>query len=533
MTGDAETGAQNQARLFAALADPACFGADVKRVTALETHISHVLLTGRYAYKIKKAVDFGFLDFTTLAARRFFCEEELRLNRRLAPSLYLEVVPITGSIDAPRIGGSGRAFEYAVKMREFAQDALASRLLHRGELGAADIDALAATVARFHAAVQPAAAGGGFGSPQGVWRAVQDNFTTLRPIVEEAEERGRLDALAAWTRREYEARRGALLTRVEEGFVRECHGDLHLGNIARIDGELTIFDCIEFNPAFRWIDVMSETGFLVMDLHHRGHADLAGRFLNAYLERTGDYGGLAVLPFYLVYRALVRAKVARLRAAQLHSESHRAALSDYRAHLKLAEMFAAPSRPAIVITHGLSGSGKTTLTQALLERLGAVRVRSDVERKRMHGLDVLDRDRKGVEQALYSGAATEATYGRLVVIARTIAASGFIAVIDAAFLRRWQRNLFRDLATALGIPFVIVDFATSEAALRERVGSRAAANTDASDADLAVLEHQLRTQEPLGDTEMPDVVRYDADAPPGRVREPGAWDGVRARLGLS
>lgn len=531
MTRDADSGARDQRRLIAALADPACYGGDVTRVTPLETHISHVFLTGRCAYKIKKAVDFGFLDFTALSARRFFCEEELRLNRRLAPALYLEVVPITGSVDAPRIGGPGRAIEYAVKMREFAQEALASRLLDCGALGAEDIDALAAMVARFHEAVERAAPGGGFGSPEGVWRAAQDNFATLHTLVEDLQERSRLDALAAWTRREYEARRGALLTRVEEGFVRECHGDLHLGNMARIERELTIFDCIEFNPAFRWIDVMSEVGFLVMDLHHRGHPDLAHRFLNAYLERTGDYGGLAVLRFYLVYRSLVRAKVARLRAAQLHSEeARREAIADDRDHLKLAESFAAPSRSALVITHGLSGSGKTTLSQALLERLGAVRVRSDVERKRMHGLEALDRARSGIDTGLYASTATEATYGRLTALARGIVGSGFTALVDAAFLRRWQRNLFRELASALSVPFVIVDFAASEAALRERIARRIDGSTDASDADVTVLEQQLRTQEPLGDAEMDDVVRYDAEAPLERSWQADAWDRVRARL---
>src|SRR6266516_4567782 len=303
MTADANANRQGQARLVAALAKPPHFGArfgpDCEQVTVLETHISYVLLTGRYAYKLKKAVDFGFLDFTTLAARRHFCEEELRLNRRLAPALYLDVVPITGSVDAPIVGGDGIAIEYAVKMGEFPQDALASGLLTRGELVPADIDALAAMVAAFHGAIEVAAAGAGFGAPEGILQRAQDNCSALLPLLDDPAERA------------HAARRGAFLRRVEEGFVRECHGDLHLGNIARIDGELTIFDCIEFNPALRWIDVMSEVAFTVMDLEDRGRADLSHRFLNAYLERTGDYSGLAVLRFYLVYRALVRAKIAR------------------------------------------------------------------------------------------------------------------------------------------------------------------------------------------------------------------------------
>jgi uncharacterized protein len=528
MTPHANRHRQEQARLFAALGDPACFD-DVKRVTAIETHISYVLLTGAYAYKIKKAVDFGFLDFTTLAARRFFCEEELRLNRRLAPELYLEVVPITGSIDAPRMGGDGPALDYAVKMREFPQGALANRLLARGELGAADIDALAAAVARFHGTVEMAAPGAGFGAPERVYRTTQDNFRTLRPLVDDPAERAAIDALAMWTEREYRARHGSLLRRVEEGFVRECHGDLHLGNIARVDGALAIFDCIEFNPGFRWIDVMSEVAFTVMDLDYRGHAGLAQRFANAYLECTGDYGGVAVLRFYLVYRALVRAKVARLRAVQLGpGEAQRGALEEYRDHLRLARGYAESAHPAIVITHGLSGSGKTTLSQALLETIGAVRVRSDVERKRLHEAD--KRGRHGIDDGLYANAVTEATYRRLAEASRATVAGGFVALADAAFLKRWQRDLFRDLARTLGVPFAIVDFAASVATLRERVARRCAAGTDASDADLAVFEHQLQTQDRLAADEMREVVRYDADAPLERACSPGAWTAVQDLL---
>jgi aminoglycoside phosphotransferase family enzyme len=531
MTPDADPGRREQARLLAALRDPACFPDGAERVSALETHISCVLLTGRFAYKIKKAVDFGFLDFTTLAARRHFCEEELRLNRRLAPALYLEVVPVTGTLDAPRMGGEGRALEYAVKMREFPQDALASALLERGELRGPDIDALAATVARFHGAIEAAAPGAGFGSPEAVQRAASDNFAALRPLVDDAEERSRIDGLSAWTEREYAARRGGLRSRLENGFVRECHGDLHLGNIARVDGELTVFDCIEFNPALRWIDVMSEIAFTTMDLEHRGRADLARRFLNAYLELTGDYAGLACLRFYLVYRALVRAKVARLRAEQFRAgDARQAAIGDYRAHLRLAETYAASARPAIVVAHGLSGSGKTTLSGALLEAVGGVRVRSDVERKRLRGLGSGERERAGIERGLYASGATEATYARLAALATAIVEAGLAAVVDAAFLRRWQRDRFSTLAAGLGVPFVILDFAASEAALRERVSRRVRTDADASDADLAVLEHQLRTQEPLAPDELDAVVRYDADAPLDRARAPGAWQAVADRI---
>lgn len=521
----------DQARLLAALCRPAVFGPGCTRVERLETHISYVLLTGQLAYKIKRAVSFGFLDFTTLAARRHFCEEELRLNRRLAPALYLDVVPITGSIDAPIIGGDGPALEYAVRMREFPQDALASRIVARGELSPADIDALAGKVAAFHGASGVAARDGAFGTPDEILRIARQNFAQLQPHLATAAERDELEELRAWTEREHAVRQEVFVRRRKEGFIRECHGDLHLNNIARVDGELVIFDCIEFNESMRWIDVMSEVAFTVMDLHYRSRADLARRFLNAYLERTGDYAGITVLRFYLVYRALVRAKIARLRAEQLRAgAARRALLTEYRAHVTLARIYAQSPRPALVITHGLAGSGKTTLSQALLETIGAVRIRSDIERKRLHGLGALERSRNGVDRGLYAADATEATYRELAALAREIVGAGLVAIIDATFLKRWQRDQFRHLAAELGVAFVIVDFKASDSTLRARIVQRAANGSDASDADLAVLDHQLRSREPLAPEEQAFVVAYDAEAPLERARQPDAWRSVRERI---
>jgi aminoglycoside phosphotransferase family enzyme/predicted kinase len=523
--------ATSQTRLVAALARSTAIGAGATRVELLETHISYVVLTGAFAYKIKKAVDFGFLDFTTLSARRFFCHEELRLNRRLAPSLYLEVVPITGSLDAPVIGGSGALLEYAVKMREFPQGALASRMIERGELMAADIDALALNVAGFHRAIDVAAPDGDFGAPDEILRFAHQNFAQIVPLLRTRPERDEIDDLRAWIESEHSARLVAFLRRRAQGFVRECHGDLHLNNIAQIDGELVIFDCIEFNSAMRWIDVMSEVAFTVMDLQDFGRADLAHRFLNAYLEQTGDYAGLAVLPFYLAYRALVRAKIALLRAAQLGAgPASRAAHIEYRGYVTLARGYAQPSRPALIITHGLSGCGKTTISQALLEAVGAIRIRSDVERKRLHGLPALEPHDTAIASGLYAPEATVATYDRLGALAREILGGGRIAIVDATFLRRSQREAFRALATQLGIPFVIVAFEASEAALRERIAQRQISGGDASDADLAVLAHQIAAREPLSPDEKAFVIVYDAEAPLEAARASDAWAELANRL---
>jgi uncharacterized protein len=533
-TSGAPNGSYDQARLVAALADPAAFGAQCGGVRHLETHISHVLLTGAYAYKIKKPVDLGFLDFTTLARRKFCCEQEIRLNRRLAPDIYLDVVAITGSVDRPVMGGDGPALEYAVRMREFPQAALASRMLARGALTLDHLDALAARVAQFHGEVERSGPGGPFGSPESVLRVALQNFTTVRPLLDDPQDRAMLEALHAWTLREHAARLHAFGHRREAGFVRECHGDLHLGNIAVVDDAVTIFDCIEFNDELRWIDVMSEVAFTVMDLADRGRPDLAHRFQNAYFELTGDYDGLAVFRFYLAYRALVRAKVACLRASQLPAGDAKAALvAEYRGYVALAQHYTQPPEPALVVTHGLSGCGKTTLTQALLELSGAIRIRTDVERKRLHGMSARQRSTAGVDAGLYAPDVTDQTYRRALSLAETVVAAGRVAIVDGTFLQRWQRELFRARADALGLPFAIVAFAAPEAALRTRIAQRAARATDASDADLAVLDHQLRTQEPLSPLERACTIDVDAATPLERAGDPATWHAVLAWLGAA
>jgi aminoglycoside phosphotransferase family enzyme/predicted kinase len=493
-----------------------------------------VLLTGAVAYKIKKPVDLGFLDFTTLAKRKYYCEQELRLNRRLAPAIYLDVVAIAGSVERPALGGAGPVVEYAVKMREFAQEALASRMLTDGSLGAAHVDALAAEVAAFHGRVEKAGAGTRFGSPGTILRVALQNFDSIRTMRDDPADRERQDALRAWTEREHALRLAAFERRKEDGFVRECHGDLHLNNIAVIDGEVTVFDCIEFNDELRWIDVMSEIAFTTMDLADRGRPDLAHRFVNAYLESTGDYAGLAVFPFYLVYRAMVRAKIACLRLGQLEPGDERTALvAEYRGYVDLATHYARAPQPALVITHGLSGSGKTTLTQGLLEWIGAIRIRTDVERKRLHGLDARARSGSGLDEGLYAADATERTYRRALELGEAVAAAGGVAIVDGTFLRRRQRDLFRARAAELGCPFVILAFTASDAALRARIVERAQRATDASEADLDVLDGQLRTREPLASDERACVVDIDAEAPQERSRDPTPWREVCARLGIT
>jgi hypothetical protein len=520
------------AATIAALRDPHRYPHPVERVTLLETHISWVLLTGRYAYKLKKPVSLGFLDFSTLEARKAACEEELRLNRRTAPDLYLEVVPVTGTEAEPRLGGKGRAIDYAVKMREFPQDVLLDRVAARGELTPALMDDLAAEVAAFHAQIARAGPGSEFGSPEDVIAQARQNFEQVRALDPDQDSAAALQRLAAWTEHEFTHRARVFAARRDEGFVRECHGDLHLRNLLLLDGRIVPFDCIEFNAHLRWIDVMSEVAFVVMDLADHGFAAHAGRFLDAYLEETGDYAGLACLRFYLVYRAMVRAKVASMRAHQLPAGAPERAPAEreFREYLRLAERFVALERRALILTRGLSGSGKTVFSGLLVEEIGAIRVRSDVERKRLHGLAAGAQSGAALGGGIYAQDATRRTYARLHEIARAVLDAGFPAVADATFLRRADRDAMRALGREAGATFAIATCEAPEPVLRERILARARAGGDASEATLEVLARQIATAEPVAGEELAFAFKVDTtaarDALRARARALGARLGV-------
>jgi aminoglycoside phosphotransferase family enzyme/predicted kinase len=506
----------DQRQLVESLSQPGVLDEGPEPVTLMETHISYVLLTGAHAYKIKKAVNLQFLNFSTLAARRHDCHEELRLNRPLAPSVYLDVVAITGTVEAPVVGGDGPVLEYALKMRRFRQDGLFSDMLARGVLTDAHLDELARVLASFHQNANRVCADAPYGRLHDILQPALENFTQLRAVVHEPRDRSDLEDLRTWTGGEHTRCAATCLHRRRRGFVRECHGDLHLGNIALIDGRVTLFDRLEFNASMRWIDVMNDVAFVVADLQARKRTDLAARFLTAYLEATGDYEGLGVLRFYVVYRSMVRAKVARFRLRQSDTPAEREQVQlEFRAFVDMARRQSQPSPAAIIITHGLTGAGKTTCARRLVERTGAVRIRTDVERKRLHGLGESASSGSSIGEGLYSAEATRQTYSHVSVLARSVAQAGYRAVVDGAFLRRWQREMFRETATALGVPFVILDLSAPEATLRERIARRRRRGDDASEATSDVLDAQLRDNEPLDVEEQRFVMKWE-DVDPDR-----------------
>lgn len=490
---------------------PAAYPHPVTRVQRIETHISYVFLAGDFAYKLKKPIALGFLDFSTLQRRHHFCDEELRLNRRLADDLYLDVVAITGTPDEPRIGGTGPVLEYGVRMRRFAQEGLLDRQEITGEL----IDRLAAMVADFHARIPLVDPDSPYGTPRAVLGPMLDNLAQIGARMTQPDLLEQLARLERWTRGRWQALTPAIERRRREGHVRECHGDMHRGNIALVAGEIRIFDAIEFNPALRWIDTASEIAFLIMDLEESGTPQMARRLLNRYLERCGDYGALQVLDLYKAYRALVRAKVMSIRLGQQLPDPEEAArdLALCRRYLDLAESYTHPRAPRLYLASGLSGSGKSHLSRQLSEQLPLIHLRSDVERKRLFGVAESTPARSSATLGLYLPTATQWTYDRLLHLAERILGYGYDVLVDATFIDRSQRDLFRELARRRLIPVALLSLEAPPELLRERIRQRLACDSDASEANVQVMESQCAAREALGDDELEYVVHIDTSQP--------------------
>ncbi len=497
--------------LIQALQNPTLYPHSVDHFQVIETHISWVILTGDFAYKIKKPIDLGFLNFSSLAARHHYCLHELELNHRLAPQIYLDVIAIGGKSESP-ILGEEPAIEYAVKMRQFPQSARLDTLLANGALQPEHIDQLSIQIAKFHEQVETASQDSPYGNPITVFNSVEESFQQIIPLLNRQEDINQVDTLNSWILNKQSQFSGQITQRKEKGFVRNCHGDMHLANIALTDKEIIIFDCIEFNESLRWIDVISDISFTVMDLIDRGHSHYAARLLDRYLQYSGDYDGLRMLQFYLVYRALVRAKVAIIRSHQpiQSKQEQQQAFKQYQDYITLADSFTHNPPQKLFITHGVSGSGKTTLTQPLLEQLSLIRLRADVERKRLFGLKAEEKTNSKMVSKVYSADASQRTYRYLLTTAKNICQSGFSVIIDATFLKSMHRKPFQELAKELNIPFVILHFYAEEQLLHQWIKRRIQVGTDASEATIKVLQHQLTIIEPLSENEADHIISINS-----------------------
>ena len=476
-----------------ALLKPGAYPHPVADLQLLETHLSWVILTGPYAYKIKKPVAFGFVDFSTEALRSQACREELRLNRRLSPQRYLDLVAVVGPGDGP---GDGPGLTQAVRMVQFDQSQLLPAVLERGELSEPLIAAFAEHLARFHRDAAQAPLDSPWGLPAAVIQPVQDNLTALASCTGEG---ARLGRLGHWVEEQGQRLTPWFGQRRQGGHIRECHGDLHLGNMLLGADGIEVFDALEFSPTLRWIDPISELAFLGMDLAVHGQLELGSQLLNHWIEASGDGEGLRGWAWYSVYRALVRAKVTWLRLGQggLSPEASHQGHRDLQHYLDLAESWCQSRPKGLVLMHGLSGSGKSTVAARLSAATGAMVFRSDVERKRLFGLWGTQPTRR-LEGELYGPEASAYLYGTaLPQLVEPALAAGLPVVLDACFLRHRERQQMARLAKKLGVPMQIVACTAPEPVLRQRLLARTAAGIDPSDATVEVMEHQRSWIEPL------------------------------------
>jgi aminoglycoside phosphotransferase family enzyme/predicted kinase len=484
----------NPRRLVEQLADPAAYPHPVGDIDVRQTHISAVFLAGPHVYKVKKPVSLGFLDFSTLEQRRHFCEEEVRLNRRLAPHVYLGVVPITEHAGRFRVEGEGEPVEWAVKMVRLPDGTSLRDRLRRGEVAVADVERLARFLAAFHRS----AAGGphvaAFGRFEVVAGNAAENFTQSEAHVGTTLSRPVFDRLRALTDATLDRLRPLVEERAARGVPRDTHGDLHLDHVySDARGEPFAIDCIEFNERFRFADPVADVAFLVMDLAYHHRPDLAVALAGAYFRAAGDAEGWPLLPFYTAYRAVVRGKVEGMKAAgsEVPADQRAAAVDRAKAHwlLALGELEEPARRPALVLVGGLSGTGKSTLARGLAAagRFGVVR--SDVVRKELAGLGPTAR---GGEE-LYSAEWTDRTYAECLRRAEQELFEGKRVVVDATFRTDARRRAFLDLARRLHVPAVVFVCEAPPEVVRARLAARTA---DASDATPDVYEQQRAEWEP-------------------------------------
>lgn len=475
------------------LLTPSAFPHAASDLRLVETHISWIVLTGSLAYKIKKPLKLDFIDTSTLERRRNYCDEEVRLNRRLAPELYLEVVPITRQAGRARIDGEGPAIDYAVCLKQFAANEELPALLARGDVAVAEIQRLGETLAYFHMQTPEFSGQHPPEATQQMYDTVLGNLEQLRKYAESHQDIPELRELWNWTRNQIATHELAFEERARNHRIRDCHGDLHAANIVRFDGRLVPFDCIDFDPQLRCIDVMNDVAFLVMDLRSHDREDLAAALLSRYLEITGDYEGIRLLPFYAVYRALVRAKVDSIAAEQSPSVSEQYRKRMLRRVRTAVELTEQPS-PVLVLMHGLSGSGKSWLSEQLVAPLHALRIRSDVERKRLLGASA---EMSGFERGNYAPAMSHRVYARLVECTESCLQGGYNVIVDAAFLDATDRELFTSLADRLNMKCVFISCQADSATLLERVAARASRGDDPSEADQSVVRLQLEHYMPI------------------------------------
>lgn len=505
------------ADLIDALLNPETYPHPVDLITTIETHISIVFLTGPYAYKLKKPVDFGFLNFSTIQRRKKFCELELTLNRRTAPQLYLgidkivtdgthfKLLPLKDNNTAQNHSNSvdEETLDYLVKMKQFNPNDVLGRMLGESCLNEDMISALTQQIANFHKSAQPVDLNKEYGEPKIQLQPMLDNFPSLSHYFSDPETQQKLNYLLAWTNKKFIINQQILKQRKQNGFVRACHGDLHLDNITLIDDQPVLFDGIEFNEYFRWIDVMSDLAFLLIDLDFRKQFATSYKILSQYLTQTLDYKGLYLLNFYRVYRTMVRAKITALRAEQLPANSLEQKHIEQTAlhYIDQAIGYTQPinssikAKPKCILLQGVSGSGKSYFANQLLDELegfNAIILSSDRIRKTLFGIDANHRVTEAEKKQLYSNHMNQKTYQALADNAQICMNLGFNVILDATFLKHPHREAIYQVAKTCSADCFVFSLVSTMETAKESINLRQKLNNNPSDADIKVMLNQLK-----------------------------------------
>lgn len=495
-----------------AMVEPAFYPHPVDRVELRETHISAVFLAGEWVYKLKKPVDFGFLDFLTLDARRHFCRREVALNQRLTRGIYEEVVSICRDHTGRFVFDHGEPVEYAVKMKRLPDEANLTELLRRRAVTDDDLKALGRHLAEFYSQSDGSPEIDHFGDPEVIAFNMEENFRQVGPFVDEALERDRWDFIRQVSRTFFRNRHMLFKDRVSNRRIRDGHGDLRTEHIYFYGG-IQVIDCIEFNDRFRYGDVVSDLSFLVMDLESLGYPDVSRAVISTYIEHSGDYECYSLLDFYTAYRAIVKLKVALLRTTEIEAPEERDVLRESAgSYMGQAYRYALQfSRPTLWVFCGLPASGKSMLAEALAKALSLSLFQSD--RIRKEGKDqALQEEIVPFDQGIYRTAMRQRVYARMLAFAQDELKKGHPAILDATFSRTKWREEARQLAVDLDTNLIFVECFCRLESIRERLKQREQ-RLSISDARLQHLNDMVKNFEPLREVPETAHIRLDTDQP--------------------